>query len=70
MHCQELYYDDHRCPHMIQVRLKREKRMAMASPASLRARKEEGKKPDNTVFTHLGKPIREDFPSDDPVNSS
>ena len=26
MHCQELYFDDHRCPHMIQVRLKREKR--------------------------------------------
>ena len=26
MHCQELYFDDQRCPHMIQVRLKREKR--------------------------------------------
>ncbi len=32
MHCQKLYYDDQRCPHMIQVRLKREKRAAMASP--------------------------------------
>lgn len=33
MHCQELYHDDHRCPHMIQVRLKRERRDALASPA-------------------------------------
>ncbi|WP_406858537.1 4Fe-4S binding protein [Alsobacter sp. KACC 23698] len=33
MHCQELYHDDHRCPHMIQVRLKREKREAMSSPS-------------------------------------
>ena len=33
MHCQELYYDDHRCPHMIQVRLKRERRAATASPS-------------------------------------
>ena len=33
MHCQELYYDDHRCPHMIQVRLKREKRDALSSPS-------------------------------------
>ena len=32
MHCQELYWDDHRCPHMIQVRLKREKREALSSP--------------------------------------
>lgn len=32
MHCQELYYDDHRCPHMIQVRLKRERYDALASP--------------------------------------
>ena len=33
MHCQELYHDDHRCPHMMQVRLKREKREAMSSPS-------------------------------------
>lgn len=33
MHCQELYHDDHRCPHMIQVRLKRERREALASPS-------------------------------------
>ena len=33
MHCQELYYDDQRCPHMIQLRLKRERREALTSPA-------------------------------------
>jgi NosR/NirI family transcriptional regulator, nitrous oxide reductase regulator len=33
MHCQELYWDDHRCPHMIQVRLKRTKREALSSPS-------------------------------------
>jgi NosR/NirI family nitrous oxide reductase transcriptional regulator len=33
MHCQELYFDDHRCPHMIQVRLKRERREALSSPS-------------------------------------
>jgi NosR/NirI family nitrous oxide reductase transcriptional regulator len=32
MHCQELYRDDQRCPHMIQVRLKRERRQALSSP--------------------------------------
>jgi NosR/NirI family nitrous oxide reductase transcriptional regulator len=31
MHCQELYWDEHRCPHMIQVRLRRERRDAMSS---------------------------------------
>lgn len=36
MHCQELYWDDHRCPHMIQIRLKRAKREALSSP-SMRA---------------------------------
>ena len=36
MHCQELYHDDHRCPHMIQVRLKREKREALSSPVHAR----------------------------------
>ncbi len=51
MHCQELYFDDHRCPHMIQVRLKREKREALSSP-SMRA----GKGP-NTIITAGGKPI-------------
>ena len=52
MHCQELYFDDHRCPHMIQLRLKREKRQALSSP-SMRAG---GKGPD-TVITAGGKPI-------------
>ena len=52
MHCQELYFDDHRCPHMIQVRLKREKREALSSP-SMRS----GKGP-KTVITAGGKPVR------------
>ncbi|ABD86002.1 4Fe-4S binding protein [Rhodopseudomonas palustris] len=51
MHCQELYFDDHRCPHMIQVRLKREKREVMSSP-SMRT----GKGPD-TLITAGGRPI-------------
>jgi NosR/NirI family nitrous oxide reductase transcriptional regulator len=51
MHCQELYHDDHRCPHMIQVRLKREKFMALSTPES------RGEKPPKTVVTHNGKPI-------------
>ncbi len=38
MHCQELYWDDHRCPHMIQVRLKRERREALSSPSMRGAR--------------------------------
>nr|WP_245320451.1 NosR/NirI family protein [Bradyrhizobium lablabi] len=52
MHCQELYFDDHRCPHMIQVRLKREKREALSSP-SMRS----GGKGPNTVITAGGKPV-------------
>ncbi|MGE5514472.1 MAG: 4Fe-4S binding protein [Bacteroidota bacterium] len=32
LHCQTLYWDEHRCPHMIQVRLKRERRAAMSAP--------------------------------------
>ena len=52
MHCQELYYDDHRCPHMIQVRLKREKFMAVSSP-SMRS----GGAGPKTVITHAGKPL-------------
>ncbi len=31
LHCQTLYHDDHRCPVMIQRRLKRERRAALAS---------------------------------------
>jgi NosR/NirI family transcriptional regulator, nitrous oxide reductase regulator len=52
MHCQELYYDDHRCPHMIQVRLKREKFAAMSSP-SMHAG---GARP-KTVITQGGRPV-------------
>ena len=33
--CQKLYYDDHKCPHVIQLRLKRERRLALASEAML-----------------------------------
>ncbi|WP_291163675.1 NosR/NirI family protein, partial [Ensifer sp. SSB1] len=51
MHCQELYQDDQRCPHMIQVRLKREKFMALSTPAS------RGQASTKTVVTHKGKPI-------------
>nr|CAD6405676.1 regulatory protein NosR [Rhizobium sp. Q54] len=51
MHCQELYHDDQRCPHMIQVRLKREKFMALSTPAS------RGEVPAKTVVTYKGAPI-------------
>jgi NosR/NirI family nitrous oxide reductase transcriptional regulator len=53
MHCQELYFDDHRCPHMIQVRLKREKRDALSSP-SMRT----GGKGPSTIITAGGQPIK------------
>jgi NosR/NirI family nitrous oxide reductase transcriptional regulator len=33
MHCQLLYYDDHKCPVMIQRRLKRERRAVVTSPS-------------------------------------
>jgi NosR/NirI family nitrous oxide reductase transcriptional regulator len=62
MHCQELYYDDQRCPHMIQVRLKREKFAAMSSP-SMRA----GGAGPKTVITHAGKPVRVPAKSDNPT---
>jgi len=52
MHCQELYHDDQRCPHMIQVRLKREKFMALSTPGS------RGEKtPPKTLVTHNGEPV-------------
>jgi NosR/NirI family nitrous oxide reductase transcriptional regulator len=63
MHCQELYFDDHRCPHMIQVRLKREKREALSSP-SMRS---SGKGP-NTAITAGGKAVR--LPPAAPLTSS
>ena len=51
MHCQELYHDDHRCPHMIQVRLKREKFEALSSPSTRSAG------PAKTVISHKGIPV-------------
>jgi len=33
LHCQQLYYDEHLCPAMVQRRLKRERRQAMVSPS-------------------------------------
>ncbi|MGO4677749.1 4Fe-4S binding protein [Bosea sp. 2YAB26] len=56
MHCQELYHDDHRCPHMIQVRLKREKRDALTSP-SMRGNKDGGAGPAKPIITHMGNPV-------------
>jgi NosR/NirI family nitrous oxide reductase transcriptional regulator len=57
MHCQELYHDDHRCPHMIQVRLKREKFEALSSPAT-RGPSKPGKGPSKPpVITHKGEPV-------------
>ena len=53
MHCQELYFDNHRCPHQIQVRLKREKRVALSSSSM-----SSGGKGPNTVITAGGKPIK------------
>nr|WP_183997474.1 NosR/NirI family protein [Rhizobium wenxiniae] len=62
MHCQELYHDDQRCPHMIQVRRKREKFMALSSPAS------RGEVPARTVVTHNGAPIQKGGePSENPA---
>lgn len=51
MHCQELYHDDHRCPHMIQVRLKREKFSALSTSTS------RGEAPAKVAVTHNGAPI-------------
>ncbi|WP_431323524.1 4Fe-4S binding protein [Rhizobium sp. YTU87027] len=54
MHCQELYQDDQRCPHMIQVRLKREKFMALSTPES---RGETPAKKPKVEVTYRGIPI-------------
>jgi NosR/NirI family nitrous oxide reductase transcriptional regulator len=34
LHCQDLYWDEHRCPAMIQKRLRREKLAASAPPGA------------------------------------
>ncbi|WP_445500876.1 4Fe-4S binding protein [Microvirga sp. G4-2] len=66
MHCQELYHDDHRCPHMIQVRLKREKREAISSP-SMRGIKDGGSGPAKPIITHKGKAVGK--PTDTPTTA-
>jgi NosR/NirI family nitrous oxide reductase transcriptional regulator len=53
MHCQVLYHDDQRCPHMIQLRLKRERRAALSSP-SMRQDKEAGGKAAKPITTEQG----------------
>jgi NosR/NirI family nitrous oxide reductase transcriptional regulator len=73
MHCQELYHDDQRCPHMIQVRLKREKREALSSP-SMREIKDGGSGPAKPIITHkgkvLGKPTGEPTTADVPTTAT
>jgi NosR/NirI family transcriptional regulator, nitrous oxide reductase regulator len=66
MHCQELYHDDQRCPHMIQVRLKREKREALSSP-SMRQSKDGGQGPAKPIITHKGKVVG--TPTDEPTTA-
>jgi NosR/NirI family nitrous oxide reductase transcriptional regulator len=63
MHCQELYHDDQRCLHMVQLRLKREKRAALRSPGEASG----GKGRAGPIITHAGKPIREPATADLPV---
>ncbi|ENR95748.1 hypothetical protein P053_01535 [Brucella abortus 01-4165] len=55
MHCQELYHDDQRCPHMIQVRVKREKFAARNAP--LAAAAERGGGPARPIISVKGKPV-------------
>jgi NosR/NirI family nitrous oxide reductase transcriptional regulator len=62
MHCQELYHDDHRCPHMIQVRLKREKREALSSPSLKPGANAGGTGPAKPAFSHMGQPIERPAP--------
>lgn len=50
MHCQELYRAEDRCPHNIQLRLKREKQAAMSAVPL------PGVRPPKTVITRNGKP--------------
>lgn len=66
MHCQELYHDDQRCPHMIQVRLKREKREALSSP-SMRQIKDGSNGPAKPIITHKGKVVG--MPTDEPTTA-
>lgn len=54
MHCQELYWDDQRCPHMIQVRLRREKRDAILPPGQ-----DPSPEPRRPFITYVGKIIHQ-----------
>ena len=54
MHCQELYWDDQRCPHMIQVRLRREKRDAILPPGQRPL-----PEPRRPLITYVGKVIHQ-----------
>jgi NosR/NirI family nitrous oxide reductase transcriptional regulator len=65
MHCQELYHDDQRCPHMIQVRLKRERFQALTSP-SMRP----GGSGHRPMVTHGGTLVREPDTADVSTTSS
>lgn len=66
MHCQELYHDDQRCLHMVQLRLKREKRAALSSQ-SLRGSKDSGSESGRPIITHLGKPVLTPTTADTPT---
>jgi NosR/NirI family nitrous oxide reductase transcriptional regulator len=66
MHCQELYHDDQRCLHMVQLRLKREKREALRAPSA----KGGPQGPARPIITHLGKPVREPTTADVPTTAS
>lgn len=68
MHCQELYHDDRRCPHMIQVRLKRERREALSSPSTRQGKEGGGSGPAKMTVTHMGKPVQDAEPTDTPVS--
>ncbi len=71
MHCQELYFDDQRCPHMVQVRLKRERwagkqKSPAASPQTLQLEN----RPNRPVLTRNGKPLAAEIAADLPTPSS
>ncbi|WP_421566444.1 4Fe-4S binding protein [Ochrobactrum sp. EDr1-4] len=65
MHCQELYQDDQRCPHMIQVRVKREKFAARNAPLS--AASERGGGPAKPVISIKGQPLDAQMGSGSPT---
>jgi NosR/NirI family nitrous oxide reductase transcriptional regulator len=73
MHCQELYFDDQRCPHMAQLRLKRErwagKRVPTSPVASSRTSQLE-KGPKRPIVTVNGKPVEAEVAADLPVPST